>query len=102
DLARALLLEAAILQIAEKARVIDGHDRAEAHRDRRVFPELGHQPRVRIRRQTAALRQFVTEVLERLLGDAAFEKRARVDTGRRMALEVDDVSVLVGVLAAEE
>ena len=54
DLRGRRLLQAAILQVAVEARLVDRHDRAEAHRHRRELPELRHQPRVRIRRQPAA------------------------------------------------
>ena len=46
-----------------------------------------------IRRQAAAGLQLAAEVLEVRLVDAAFEVRARVDAGRGMALEEDDVAV---------
>ena len=38
-------LQPAILQVADEARLVDRHDRAEPHRDRGIFPEVGHQPR---------------------------------------------------------
>ena len=95
-------LEAAILQVANEARLVDRHDRAEAHRHRREFPEVRHQPRMRIRRQAAARLQLAAEVLELRLVDAAFEEGARVDAGRGVALEVDDVAVAAFVVAAEE
>ena len=46
--------------------------------------------------------QLAAEVLELLVRQAPFEERARVDAGRGVALEVDDVAVAVVVLAAEE
>ena len=56
DLLARRLLQAAILEVAVEARLVDRHDRAEAHRDRRELPEVRHQPRMRIRRQAAARR----------------------------------------------
>ena len=94
DLGARLRLEAAILEVAHEARLVDRHQRAEAHRHRRVFPEVGHQPRVRVRRQAAAGLRLAAEVLEMRLVDAPFEIRARVDAGRRVALEEDDVAVV--------
>ena len=47
-------LNAAVLEIFVKAGLIDGHDRPQAHRHRREFPEIGHQPRMRIARKPAA------------------------------------------------
>ena len=91
-------LQPAILEVAREARLVDRHDRAEAHRDGRVFPEVRHQPGMRVRRQAAARPRFAAEVLEVRLVDAPFEVGARVDARRRMALEEDDVAV-VGRLA---
>ena len=95
-------LEAAILQVAREARLVDRHDRAEAHRHRRRFPEVGHQPRVRVRRQAAAGLQLAAEVLELLRREPAFEERARVHARRGVALEVDEVAALLVALALEE
>ena len=61
---RLRLLEAAILEVAHEARLVDRHDRAEAHRHGRELPEVGHQPRMRIRRQAAARLQLAAEILE--------------------------------------
>src|SRR5438445_2376887 len=47
-------LESAILEIAAEARLINSHQRAQSHGYGRKFPELGHQPRVRIGREPAA------------------------------------------------
>ena len=41
--------QAAVLEVAVEARLVDRADRAEAHRDRRELPEVGHEARVRIR-----------------------------------------------------
>jgi hypothetical protein len=98
---RRLRLEAAIFEVAHEARLVDRHDRTEAHRDRRVFPEVRHQPGVRIRGQPAAGAKLAAEVLEMVLVDAPLEVRARVDAGRRVALEEDDVGVGT-VVPAEE
>ena len=64
DLATRRRLQAAIFEVAVEARLVDRHDRTEAHRDRRELPEVGHQPRMRIRRQPAAGLQLAAEVLE--------------------------------------
>jgi hypothetical protein len=95
-------LHPAVLEIAGEARLIDGHQRPEAHRDSRVLPEVRHQPRVGIGRQTAALLKLPTEVLEMRLVDPPFEVRPRVDAGRGVALEEDDVAVLSAVVSSEE
>ena len=43
-------LQSAIFQVAIEARLVNRHDRAESHRDRRELPEIGHQPGMRDRR----------------------------------------------------
>ena len=44
----------AAFQILEEARLVDRHQRTEAHRHRGKLPEVGHQPRMRIRRNALA------------------------------------------------
>ncbi len=51
DLACLGLKNAAVFEIAHEARLVDRRDRAQAHRSRGELPELGHQPRMAIRRQ---------------------------------------------------
>ena len=41
-------------QVLHEARLVDRHQRAEAHRDGRELPEVRHQPRVRVGREAAA------------------------------------------------
>ena len=50
DLAPGGLGQAAALQVLHEAGLVDRHQRAEAHRDRRELPEVRHQPRVRVGR----------------------------------------------------
>jgi hypothetical protein len=95
-------LEAAILQVAHEARVVDRHERPEAHRNRRVLPEVRHQPWMRVRRQAAVRTLLVPEVAKVLLGQPPLEERPGVDAGRGVALVVDDVGARAGVLATEE
>ena len=45
-----------VLQVAVEPRLVDGGERAEAHRDRRELPEVRHQPGVRVRAQALAAR----------------------------------------------
>ncbi len=95
------VVEAAVLEVPVEAGVVHGVDRAEAHRHRRVLPEVGHQARVGVRRQAAAA-DLATEVVEVVLAEPPFEVRAGVDAGRRVALDVDRVAGLAVVLAPEE
>ncbi len=96
------LLQAAVLEVAHEARLVDRVDRADAHRDRGEFPEVGHEPRMRVGRETAARLQLAPEVLELLGTESAFEECARVDARRGVPLEVDDVAVVVVALPLEE
>src|SRR5205085_1068919 len=48
DVLRVRLLQAAVLQVAVEARLVDRQDRTEAHADGREAPELRHQPGVRV------------------------------------------------------
>ena len=84
--------DAAMLEIALKARLVDRHHGAEAHRHRRELPEIRHQPRMRIGTQAVGARDFLAEVAQVVLGETAFEKGARIDAGRRVTLDVDHVA----------
>ena len=86
-------LQAAIFQIPVVARLINGHQRAEAHGHRRKFPEIRHQPRMRIRRQPAAGFQFAPEVFQLVRADAPFDKRARINSRRSVALKINRVAL---------
>jgi hypothetical protein len=96
--------DAAGRQVAVEASLVDGADRAEAHRDRREFPEVGHQTRVRIGRESVRrFRPLLAEPVEMLLREPTLEKRAGIDPRRGVALEVDLVSGARGeILATEE
>ena len=48
DLGIGPLLQPAVFQIPHEARLVDGTDGPEPHRHGGKFPEVGHQPRVRI------------------------------------------------------
>ena len=91
--------QAAVLQIAHEARLVDRVDRADAHRAGRELPEVGHQLRMRIRRQAArAARrrgQLLAIVGEVVGAEPAFEKGARIDARRRVRLEEDQVAELL-------
>ncbi len=86
--------EAAPVQIAQEARLIDRHQRPEAHRDGRELPEIRHQPGMRIGRQALAA-DLLAEIEQLLLGEPPLEEGAGVDAGRGMALDVDEVAAVV-------
>src|SRR5713101_6433731 len=102
DLGVGLRLESAILEIAIKAGLVDGHDGAKPHGDGGEFPEIRHQPGMGIGGKSAAGLQFAAEIFQLAHGEAAFQKCAGVHAGRRVALKIDNVSFeLIGVRAEE-
>src|SRR5205085_4762920 len=102
-LGAARVLDAAVHEVTVEAGLVDGVDRGEAHADRGELPEVGHEARVRVRRQACALAlDFHAEVVEVLLVEAALEEGAGVDAGGAVALEVDLVAGEAVVLAPEE
>ena len=92
----------AVVQVAVEARLVDGADRPEAHRDRGVLPEVRHQPRVRIGRQAGARHGLAPEVVELVLGEAALEEGPGVDARGGVPLIEDLVAAALAVLAPEE
>ena len=101
DLAVAGVGDSARVQVLEEARLVDRHQRPEAHRDRRELPEVGHQVRVRVRRQALAA-DLLADVGQRLLGEAPLEERAPVQPRRRVPLEVDEVAAVTLVRRVPE
>ena len=93
DLARRGLGEAAVVQVLEKTRLVNGHQRAQAHRDGRELPKIGHQPGVRVRGQALAA-GLLTEAEQLLLAQAAFEKSSCVDAGRAVALDKHQIATV--------
>ncbi|KAF1042977.1 MAG: hypothetical protein GAK34_02735 [Delftia tsuruhatensis] len=92
---------AAGVQVLEEARLVDGHQRAQAHGHRGELPELGHQLGVRVAGQALAV-HFLAEVQQLLFGDAAFQIGAGIDAGRDVALDVQAVATVVFVFGVPE
>jgi hypothetical protein len=101
DLAAFGLREAAALEVLEKARLVDRHQRTQSHRHRGELPELGHQPRMRVRRYALAV-AFLAEVLELLVGKASLDVGASVDPRCDMALHIDQVAAVIARRTAPE
>src|SRR3954469_7457783 len=74
------LRQAAALQVFQEARLVDGHQRAEAHGDSRKLPKIRHQPGMRIGTEAATV-DFLTETKKLFLGDPALDEGARVNAG---------------------
>src|SRR5690606_33651168 len=81
------------MQVLEEARHVDALDRPQTHGHGRELPEVGHQPGMRIGRYALAV-HFATEVEELFLRQPAFEEGARIDAGRGVALEVDQIAAV--------
>ena len=69
----------------------------ESHGDGWKLPEIRHQPRMGVRRQTRMVAELVAEILEVFLGEASFEEGAGIHSGRSVALEVDEVACLIAI-----
>ena len=87
------LLQPAVFQVADEPRLVNRHDRAEPHRHRRIFPEIRHQPRMRIRGQPAARRELAPEIVELFFGEPPFEERPRINARRRVTLVIHDIAI---------
>ena len=87
------LHDAAVLQVLHEARLVDRHQRSQAHGDGGELPEIGHQPRMRIRRDTDAV-HFLPVVVELRFGQPAQHVCARVDPGGRVTLHEHEVTAV--------
>ncbi len=88
-------------EILEEARLIDRHQRPEAHRHGGELPEVRHQPGVRIGRNALAV-DLLAEVLQLLLGETPLDEGAGIDAGRRMALHEHEVAAVAFVRGVPE
>ena len=102
DLAVSFLDQAAVLEVAHEARLVDRVERADAHGNGGKAPEIRHQPGMGIGRQPRLSPQFVAEVQQALVIKPSFEVSARIDTWRSVALKVDKVARLISVGGVEE
>ncbi len=93
DLAALGLRQAAVLQVLHEARLVDRHQRPQAHRHRRELPEVRHQPGMRVRRDALAV-DFLAEVVHLLGGEPAQHEGARVDARRRVALHENEIAAV--------
>ena len=91
DVAAVGLGQAPVAQVAQEAGLIDGVDRADAHRTRRELPEIRHQPGMRIGAETVAA-EFLAIGGDLVLVEPALEEGAGIDARRRMRLEIDEVA----------
>ena len=94
DLAALGLGQAAAVQILEEARLVDRHQRAQAHRHGRELPVVRHQPGMRVGAEAPAI-DLLAEPEQPLLGQPALEEAARIDPGRAVALDIDQVTAML-------
>ncbi|MCY1294757.1 hypothetical protein D9M70_440690 [compost metagenome] len=92
-LAAVVLAEAAVLQVFHEARLVDAHDRSQAHRHGGELPEVRHQPRMRIGGDTAAA-HLLAEVVHLFRGQPPFEESARIEARCGMALEEHQIAAM--------
>ena len=83
----------AVVQVLHEAGLVDGHDRAESHRDGRELPEVRHQPWMGVRGETLAI-DFTTEAMEPVFGNAPFQIGARVHSGSAVSLKKHQVAAV--------
>mmetsp|Transcript_128371 Transcript_128371/g.332851 ORF Transcript_128371/g.332851 Transcript_128371/m.332851 type:complete len:482 (+) Transcript_128371:1099-2544(+) len=84
------------VEVAEEASLRHCRERADAHRHSRVLPEIGHQPGMRVARNTVAA-HFLPEVHDLLQGEPPLEVGPGIRAGRRVALHVELVAHAAGV-----
>jgi hypothetical protein len=93
--------DAAMEQVPVEARLVDGRDGTQAHAHGRELPEVGHEARVRVRREALSGAHFATEVVQLVCAQASLEERPGVHPRRRVPL-VEDLVARAIVLAFEE
>ena len=81
------------MQIFQEARLINTHERAKAHRHGGQLPEVRHQPRMRVARNTFTV-DFLTEVVHLILRQAIKHEGAGVHARRAVALHVHQVAAV--------
>jgi len=101
DLAAGGRGQAAGVHVFHETRLVDRHQRAEAHGDGGELPEVAHGPGVRVGRDALAL-DLLAEVQQVVLIEPAFEEGAGVNAGGDVALEEDHVGAVRMVRALEE
>jgi len=87
-------------QVADEPRLVDRIERAKAHRAGGELPEVRHQVRMAIGGEPLAA-GFLPVVVQPLFAEPAFQERARIDAGRRMRLEIDQIVAAEEVVEAD-
>ena len=98
------VLDAAVVEVAVEACLVDRVQRREPHGDRGELPELRHQPRVGVRRQplAGAVLDLLAEAVELVGAQPLHQVGAGVDAGGGVTLDEQLVAATGMVLAPEE
>ncbi len=88
-------------QVAHDMRLVDGLDGAQPHGDGGKLPEIGHQPGVGIGGQPVAV-HLAAEIVQLLFRQAPLQKGAGVDTGRTVALKIDQIPQMAVIAPPEK
>ena len=88
-------------EVSQEPRLVDGVDRADAHRAGRELPKVRHQPRVRIGTEPLPAR-LLTVVGELRLAEPPLEEGACIHARRGVRLEEHEVAAPRRVRTAEE
>ena len=88
--------QSAGVEIFEESGLVDRHQRPEAHRNRRKLPELRHQLRMRITRQTDTV-HFLAKMIELCLTQAALQIRSTIEPWCSMSLEINQITAMTVV-----
>ncbi len=97
------VLDAPVGEVLVRHRLVDGVDRAQAHRHGRELPEVRHETRVRVRRDAVGRGGLLlTEAVELRLGQPSLEEGPRIRARGGVPLHEDLVSAGRVIGAAEE
>ena len=87
--------QTARFQVFQEARLVNRHQRAQAHGYGGELPEIGQQVRMRVRRQAVAA-DFLAEVVQLVFAQAAFHEGAGVEAGSGVALNINQITFFAG------
>ena len=83
-----------VFQVPHEARLVNGHQRPQAHGDGRELPEIGHQPGMRVGGEAVAV-NLLAELAYLVFAQTAVQESAGIDTRGRVALDEYQVAALL-------
>src|ERR1700732_1927547 len=89
------------MQIFQETRLINRHQRAQAHRNGWKLPELRQRHGMRVGRKAGAA-GLLTKAQQLRFAEPPLDKSAGIDSGRRVALDVDQVAAMLRGRCAPE